>query len=32
MPGGLIFTVYYQKRAAGENCALLWSRWRLPDL
>lgn len=27
---GTIFTVYYQKCAAGEPCSLLWSRWRLP--
>ncbi len=27
---GSLFTVCYQKAAAGEKCALLWSRWRLP--
>jgi hypothetical protein len=27
---GQMFTVYYQKRAAGEPCSLLWSRWALP--
>jgi len=27
---GSLFTVYYQKAAAGEKCSLLWSRWRLP--
>jgi hypothetical protein len=27
---GQIFTVYYQKRGAGEPCSLLWSRWALP--
>lgn len=27
---GSLFTVYYQKTAAGEPCSLLWSRWRLP--
>lgn len=27
---GSLFTVYYQKFAAGEPCSLLWSRWRLP--
>jgi sialidase-1 len=27
---GSLFTVYYQKAAAGENCSLLWSRWHLP--
>lgn len=28
--GGL-FTVYYQKVPGDEKCALLWSRWTLPD-
>ncbi len=27
---GSLFTVCYQKAAAGEKCSLLWSRWRLP--
>ena len=27
---GSLFTVYYQKFAAGEPCSLLWSRWQLP--
>ena len=27
---GAIFTVYYQKRAPGELCSLLWTRWELP--
>jgi len=27
---GSLFTVYYQKFAAGEHCSLLWSRWQLP--
>ncbi len=27
---GRLFTVYYQKAAAGEKCSLLWSRWLLP--
>ena len=27
---GSIFTIYYQKYAKGENCSLLWSRWKLP--
>ncbi|MFZ4656236.1 MAG: sialidase family protein [Caldilineaceae bacterium] len=27
---GSLFTVYYQKYAAGEHCSLLWSRWQLP--
>lgn len=27
---GTLFSVYYQKFAAGEPCSLLWSRWRLP--
>jgi len=27
---GRLFTVCYQKAAAGEKCSLLWSRWRLP--
>jgi len=28
---GSLFTVCYQKVAAGEKCSLLWSRWTLPD-
>ena len=31
LPDGSILTVYYQKVAPGENCAILWSRWRLPQ-
>ncbi len=27
---GSLFTVYYQKAAAGEKCSLLWSKWCLP--
>ena len=27
---GALFTVYYQKRAPGELCSLLWTRWELP--
>jgi hypothetical protein len=27
---GSLFSVYYQKYAAGEHCSLLWSRWQLP--
>ncbi len=27
---GRLFTVCYQKVAAGEKCSLLWSQWRLP--
>jgi sialidase-1 len=27
---GCLFTVCYQKAAAGEKCSLLWSRWSLP--
>jgi sialidase-1 len=30
MPDGSIYTIYYQKYAAGEKPSLLWSRWRLP--
>ena len=30
LPDGSLLTVYYQKRAAGEPCSLLWTRWRLP--
>jgi len=30
IPDGSISTVYYQKRAAGEKCSLLWIRCRLP--
>lgn len=28
---GSVFTVYYQQVRAGEPCAILWSRWRLPE-
>ena len=28
---GSLFSVYYQKAAAGEKCSLLWSRWSLPE-
>ncbi len=28
---GSIFTLYYQKYAAGEKPSLLWTRWRLPE-
>lgn len=28
---GSLFSVYYQKAAAGEKCSLLWSKWRLPE-
>lgn len=32
LDGGEIFTVYYQKPSATtDKCALLWSRWRLPE-
>ena len=31
MADGSLFSVYYQKAAAGEPCSLLWSRWRLPE-
>jgi len=30
MPDGSLFTVYYQKLHAAEQCSLLWTRWRLP--
>jgi len=30
MPDGSLFTIYYQKAAAGELCSLLWTRWELP--
>ena len=30
MPDASIFTIYYQKSAAGEQCSLLWSRWKVP--
>lgn len=30
LPDGSLFTVYYQKQAAGEPCSLLWTRWQLP--
>lgn len=29
---GSLYTVCYQKVAAGEQCALLWSRWTLPKM
>ncbi|MCF7854002.1 MAG: glycoside hydrolase [Candidatus Pacebacteria bacterium] len=28
---GTLFSVYYQKAAAGEKCSLLWSQWELPQ-
>ena len=28
---GSIFTVYYQRERPGAQCALLWTRWALPD-
>jgi hypothetical protein len=31
MEDGTLFTVCYQKAAAGEKCSLLWSAWRLSD-
>lgn len=31
LDSGELFTVAYQKRAAGEPASLLWSRWHLPD-
>lgn len=31
LPNGDLFTLYYQKYAAGERCSLLWSRWELPQ-
>jgi len=31
MADGSLFSVYYQKAAAGEKCSLLWSRWTLPE-
>ncbi|MDP6113556.1 MAG: sialidase family protein, partial [Planctomycetota bacterium] len=30
MPGGRIFTIYYQQRAQGQKCSLLWTSWELP--
>ncbi len=30
LPDGSLFTIYYQKRATGEPCSLLWTRWQLP--
>ena len=30
MANDSLFTVCYQKAAAGEKCPLLWSRWKLP--
>lgn len=30
LANGSLFTVCYPKAAAGEKCALLWSRWMLP--
>ena len=32
LPDGDILTVYYQKESSGGQCALLWTRWSLPDL
>ena len=29
LPGGDIFTMYYQQSAAGENTSLLYTRWKL---
>ncbi len=29
---GSLFSVCYQKAAAGEKCSLLWSRWQLPNV
>lgn len=31
LPDGSLFTVCYQKAAAGEKCSLLWSRWQRPE-
>ncbi|MGA2619594.1 MAG: hypothetical protein ABSF26_18445 [Thermoguttaceae bacterium] len=32
MADGSLITAYYQQiRNSGENCSLLWSRWRLPE-
>ena len=28
---GSVFTVYYQQERVGGQCALLWTRWFLPD-
>ena len=28
---GSVFTVYYQQDRVGGQCALLWTRWFLPD-
>ncbi len=28
---GSLMTVYYQQVRAGEPCAILWSRWQLPE-
>lgn len=28
---GSIFTIYYQKYAAGEKTSLMWTRWKLPE-
>ena len=28
---GSVFTVYYQQERVGGECALLWTRWFLPD-
>jgi sialidase-1 len=30
LANGTLFSVYYQRFAAGEQCSLLWSRWQLP--
>ena len=29
LPGGDIFTIYYQQCAPGENTSLLYTRWRV---
>jgi len=31
LPDASIFTLYYQKPAPGQKCAVLWTRWRVPD-
>ncbi len=30
LPGGRIFTIYYQQRQKGEKCSLMWTSWELP--
>ena len=32
LPDGSLLTVYYQAPAAGRKCAILSTRWRLPDI